>query len=232
MSLLTLFQRRGLPLSGLVGNWDLYGGSGASCPNSVSGGTALSIASGPTWTAMGLSYDGGNHFVTYPSYPNNTGALSMIFVASRPWTSSGYKNLAAASWGSGSGIGLLTVQAGFDWLDKSVVAEGAGYGTGVAPRAAQQYGAVADGTPHVIGAALSASVARVYFDATHVNSLSKAGAVSTTSSDLYIGFVAGQQWDGMIYHVLMYNRALNDSEMARVRQYLRALWVPRGLALP
>jgi hypothetical protein len=221
----------GLPIivqDGLVAEWRFDDGSGqvltdysGNGNHGTLGANSGSSTDDPTWTAQGLSFDGGD----FVSFADNLGisgtqARTVIFVAD---TAS--LNRFAVEWIGDGGAGrrwTFRDQGSGDELRLEI--SGAGYTSALAPTGALRFMACTQS-----GANINTGV--IYLDG--VAEAITTSALINTIGNFSIGTLIGVSYHtATVAYGLVYNRALSAAEIAQNRQALKTILAARGVTLP
>lgn len=207
----------GLPINGMLANWDMSGGSGQTVADRSGKGNPLQLgstsgsdAADPTFTATGLSFGGAQQCRSTGTVASPVTLLAVFQVAG-----SGTRTLV------GSQGALLhfhvnpTGKLEFDKQDAAIIGIGVSTVTG-----APFFGAVSyDGTVWKIykGGALDAS---------------GSNAQALGAAPVSVGATNGAYfYSGMIYQVVVYSRVLSDTEVSNAYRNLKSIWAGRGIPI-
>lgn len=224
----------GLPIivqDGLVAEWRFDEGSGQTLTDYTVNGhhgrlgsTTGADAADPTWTAQGLSFDGGD-FVECDTVGISGGAARTVVCVVRP--------------GSGGGWGLKWNADGASqrWCIKNDTIAG--------NQLRMEYNAGGNTTNLVVAAstwafvAVTKSGANANTEIAYVNGSSEAitrdQVLNTTGNFRWgeSGNVSSPTGEICEFgHGLIYNRALSPAEVEQIRQALKVIVAPRGIMLP
>src|SRR5919106_151326 len=221
----------GLPIivqDGLVAEWRFDDGSGqvltdysGNGNHGTLGANSGSSTDDPTWTAQGLSFDGGD----FVSFADNLGisgtqARTVIFVAD---TAS--LNRFAVEWiGDGSNGRRWTFRDQGSGDELRLEISGAGYTSALAPTGAFRYMACTQP-----GANINTGV--IYLDDI-AEAITTSATINTTGNFSISTLIGGAYGNPVIAYGLVYNRALSAAEIAQNRQALKTILAARGVTLP
>lgn len=211
--------------SNAVSAWTDQSGSGNNF-------TQTTAANKPTLTANAQNgkpsvvFDGTSDYMLTGSI--TFGAWSMFAVLSKNWTTATYSGVWRHGFSSNFGRGFFTSGGAFqDWQAKDFIGVGNGYFSSYVPRVGGSYGAIADGTYHVVSAGCGASTF-LRLDKTSIAQYGTAASPTTGTEVFAIGtfnsVYASDFWNGGIAELLMYNSVLSASDTSRVEDYLKAKW--------
>lgn len=185
----TRFDADSVANNGTVGTWTDRGSSTA---------TQSDNTKKPLWKTGQLNghpavvFDGSNDFLETSSITSQT-AVFGLGVMKRNWatnTASFRAFLQTASYGASAGIALFTTGGGAfnDWIAKSMLAHGNGYGTGRNPRSSTSDVSVySDGSVHVASTQLNSTTADIWMDGVSIKRNGNTGSVPSTASAVRIG---------------------------------------------
>lgn len=155
-------------------------------------------------------------------------ALTAYGVGFRNWNTARYCPFYEASNYSGTqGFAFLTTGTSFaDWQSKYFIAVGNGFNGGVGPRAGGSYGALVDGTWHLIDCELSATTCGVWLDSNLISTFSGTIAIPSNTSTILIGGnpSTGDFWDNKMEELVIYNAAHAPALQTTVRNNINAAY--------
>lgn len=232
--LLLLGDTKKIPHSGLVAEWDLRGGAGATIADLSGNGNTLTLAaSAPTRSAAGLIFNGTSNYASAAhstSLSLGTGAKTFIAIANmtdnaalRPIITKRVADAAPANYQF-----RLINAAGDDYFmvyysNTTLVNSGAAVAAGVY----QFLGGTYNPTGNVVKFYLRGIQSGT-------NKTLASGAASTSS--VYIGWngraATNDSWfKGTISYILIYNRALSAAEIRQLYNFLKIYLRPSGISI-
>lgn len=169
-----------------------------------------------------MLFDGSDDILSTASFNLVTGCTVFAVVA-RTWNTDKYAAIFVHGYADTSGQALAVMGSAFaDWLAKSVMMVGDGFNSGRAPRVITTAYAPTNGTFHLLAGGLSASRAVMRIDgAAHATNTVATGAVPSTTATAEIGSNSfGDDFDGHIAELLVYNAAVSTADWQQLEHYL------------
>jgi chitodextrinase len=217
--------------AGLLAEWRFDDGAGQVLTDHSGNGNSGQLgsttgadAADPTWTAQGLSFDGGDFVDCGTVGISGTQARTLIYVGKSSGT--GSTQLMSAQWNESTSAGrrwtLRAVNA--SGLKLRLEIEGAGHTSALA---------VAENQWHFVGCTQSgANVNTAVLYANGASEAVTASATINTQNTFRFGRHNALGQVCQFAYALVYDRALSPAEVEQNRQALKAILAGRAIALP
>lgn len=171
-------------------------------------------------------FDGTNDYMTAGSI--SIGPWSMLAVVSKNWATATYSGIWSHGFLGTSGRGFSTTGGAANaWFTKEFVGIGNGFNNGQTPQIAGPYGALTDGTYHLVSAGVGAT-SFLRLNKASIIRLSANAVATTATATLAIGTQSAtfvnNFWNGGIAELCLYNLRLADDDVVKLENYLAAKW--------
>lgn len=215
---------------GLIAEWRFDEGAGQTLTDSTGNGhhgrlgsTTGADAADPTWTAQGLSFDGGD-FVECDNAGISGGVARTVLAVVKTGNASGVPTFSMEWSGPPDSFRRWTLRNAASTSNVRLEVQGAGYTTAFV---------VPVDTWIFVGATQSGSnlnTAIVYLNGSSENVM--ASATLDTAGNFWWGRANNAPFPMAAAYGLVYNRALSPAEVEQNRQVLAAILAGRGITLP
>jgi hypothetical protein len=188
------------------------------------GSTTGADAADPTWTAQGLSFDGGDFVDCGTVGIAGTQPRTLIYVGRSSGT--GSTQIMSAQWNESTSAGRRwTLRAvNSSGLKLRLEIEGAGHTSALA---------IPENQWHLVGCTQSgANINTAVLYANGASAAVTASATIDTQNTFRFGRHNNVGQVCQFAYGLVYNRALSSAEVEQNRQALKAILAPRGISLP
>ena len=227
---------------GLVAEWRFDEGAGQVLGDHTGNGhhgqlgsTTGADAADPSWTAQGLSFDGGD-FVSIPTLPAIYGIDVVFKPTSAVTTSSARMDVLSNINDSGLTLGPCTGNLSNEFI--TIKQEpAAGYSTAHRRARTQAGGSISNSSWHLLQCDVRAATQywNIVLDGTEIDN-----ATVNTPTQFLSGFwtmgkaahASAQFYNGEVAYVIFYGSARTNEQQAQNRQVLESLLTSRGITLP
>ena len=198
--------------TGLIGYWKLNETSGTTAADSSSYAAAGTVNGGANWSTRcngvnDFDFNGSSNFISVPNAPQLQPTAALTIAG---W-------VRGDAWGSGSNVRVILRKGAANSTNYQLaIAAGrvALYLDERNNRGTRSNAVLSTNRWYHVAATWDGSTIKIYIDGQLDKSVARAGTIGTDTSPLYIGGRPGaNQFNGMMYDVRFYNRALLPTEI-------------------